>query len=96
MDNINKAAIKCFKIVSIFEHEKYFITLFLADMCRYNYQIGLGTLVVYTVKFGCKIMKVLALCLESTFARLKLKETGGNLHKRWNMWFNTIIHVKSY
>ena len=30
-------------------------------------------------------------CLGSTIARLKLKEIGGNSHKRWNMWFNSTL-----
>jgi len=34
--------------------------------------------------------------LGSTVARLKLNRIGGNLFKRWNMWFNAMIHAKSY
>jgi len=31
--------------------------------------------------------------LGSKVARLKLNRIGGNLFKRWNMWFNAIIHA---
>jgi len=34
--------------------------------------------------------------LESTAAKVKLKEIGGGLYKRWSMWFNSTIHVKPY
>jgi len=32
----------------------------------------------------------------STVAKHKAKEIGGNLYKRWSVWFNSIIREKSY
>ena len=34
--------------------------------------------------------------LGTTTARLKLKGIGGDIYKRWNMWFNPIQRVKPY
>jgi hypothetical protein len=34
--------------------------------------------------------------LGTTIARLKLKGKGGDLDKRWSMWFNAILRAKSY
>ena len=34
--------------------------------------------------------------LGSTVARLKLKEIDGGPHKRWSMWFNSMIREKPY
>jgi hypothetical protein len=34
--------------------------------------------------------------LKSTIARLKLKGIDGSLHKRWSMWFNSIIRAEPY
>jgi hypothetical protein len=32
----------------------------------------------------------------STTARLKLKGIGGGPHKRWSMWFNSMIREEPY
>lgn len=42
------------------------------------------------------LINVEAFYLKSTAAKAKFKEIGGNLNKWWNMWFNLIIHGKSY
>ena len=34
--------------------------------------------------------------LGSKAAKAKLKEIGGSLYERWSVWFNPIIHEKSY
>ena len=34
--------------------------------------------------------------LGSKAAKVKLKKIGGSLYERWSVWFNSIIHVKSY
>jgi len=34
--------------------------------------------------------------LGSKAAMVKLKEIGGSLYERWSVWFNPIIHEKSY
>jgi hypothetical protein len=34
--------------------------------------------------------------LGSTAAKVKLKKIGGSLYERWSVWFNPIIHEKSY
>jgi len=31
--------------------------------------------------------------LGSKVAKVKLKEIGGSLYKRWSVWFNSTIHV---
>ena len=37
-----------------------------------------------------------ALRLGSTTARLKLKGIDGGPHKRWSMWFNSMIREEPY
>ena len=34
--------------------------------------------------------------LGSKAAMVKLKKIGGSLYERWSVWFNPIIHEKSY
>ena len=34
--------------------------------------------------------------LGSKAAKVKLKKIGGSLYERWSVWFNPIIHEKSY
>lgn len=34
--------------------------------------------------------------LGSKAAKVKLKKIGGSLYERWSVWFNSIIHGKSY
>nr|AOE07598.1 hypothetical protein [uncultured bacterium] len=34
--------------------------------------------------------------LGSTFARMKLKGIDGGPHKRWSMWFNSMIREEPY
>ena len=69
-------------------------------------QTGLDTLVVHAVNVECSSSRVLtpaatkltqeALRLGSTVARLKLKGIDGGPHKRWSMWFNSMIREKPY
>jgi hypothetical protein len=67
-------------------------------------QTGLDTLVVHTVNDDHKILvvrseskrKCLVIHLGSTTARLKLKGIDGGPHKRWSMWFNSMIREEPY
>lgn len=52
--------------------------------------MGLETPVVHTLNYE------LRLYLETTIARLKLKEIDGNLYQRWNMWLNLIVRQEPY
>jgi len=91
---------KFLKIKKIFIGLGDYFFLFDIKPLKYNFQIGLDTLVVYTfnlwmLDFISKLTRKTSR-LESTAAKVKLKKIGGSLYKRWSVWFNSIIHVKSY
>jgi len=61
-----------------------------AEALKYGEQMGLETPVVHTLNYERQLY------LETTIARLKLKEIDGNPYQRWNMWLNLIVRQKSY
>jgi len=72
---------------------------------KYEYRIGLETLIVRTVnQWALHIGKLMTSVsvnakvprLGSKAAKAKLKEIGGSLYERWSVWFNSIIRAKSY
>ena len=73
---------------------------------RRGEQTGLDTLVVHAVNDDYLVLGVIrpsvpsqtlyVIHLGSTFARMKLKGIDGDPHKRWSMWFNSIIREEPY
>jgi hypothetical protein len=67
---------------------------------KYGNRSVFDTLVVHTVNHGYLILSYCSLRENTSPGKQSqgrvLKEIGGDLYKRWGMWFNSTIHVKSY
>ncbi len=67
-------------------------------------QTGLDTLVVHTVNVDYSLLAIHSqrlsasdvIHLGSTPATVKLKGIDGGPHKRWSMWFNSMIREEPY